>query len=124
MTSHMSLKHECIEALKACIQNCLVVIERHKSEEEMRPSVKLCELCIAACEDCIVAFESVQANRGPFMQVCVEISHACIANYENHISLVFQKLAKVTNDCVPALMTKKHLGIHKSASVRTDKILV
>lgn len=91
MTSLIPLKEDCIEALENCIQNCRELLETHRGKEQMNACIKLGELCINACLDCIAACESVQAERGQFVQVCVEISKACISNFENHVQVEFQK---------------------------------
>ena len=66
----------------------------------MSSCIKLCELCINACQDCIAACESVQANRGQFMQICVGICNACIANFENYVQVEFKKSALACKDCI------------------------
>ena len=91
MTSLISVKDDCIEALETCIQNCRELVETYKGNEQMNTCIKIGELCINACLDCIVACKSVQAERGQFVQVYVEISKACISNFENHVQVEFQK---------------------------------
>lgn len=87
MATLTSLKSDYIKALENCIKNCQQVIDKNKDKEEMRPCVSLCELCIDGCIDCIAAFKSVHANRAQFIQVCMEIGKACIANFESLIEV-------------------------------------
>tara|TARA_R110002020_G_scaffold125370_6_gene282567 strand:- start:1354 stop:1632 length:279 start_codon:yes stop_codon:yes gene_type:complete len=91
MTSLISLKNDCIQAMENCISNCRVLIETHKEKEDMSAFINLCELCIHACEDCITACNSVQADGSQFMQIYAGICKACIANYETYVQVEFQK---------------------------------
>lgn len=100
MTSLISLKSDCIQAMENCIRNCRELVEAHKENEEMGACLRLCELCIHACQDCIAACESVQSDRGQFMQLCVDICNACLANFENYVQVEFKKSALACKGCI------------------------
>lgn len=93
MTPLISLKSDCIHAMKNCISNCEELIEAYKEYEEMSECIRLCELCIHGCQDCIAACESIQADSDQFMLV-VDICNACLANFENYVQVEFKKSAK------------------------------
>src|SRR5690606_10279300 len=63
--------------LEQCIKDCQVLIETQNQLPGRERCIELSKLCIGACNDCLVACESVGEGIGKMMQSCVDACKAC-----------------------------------------------
>lgn len=63
--------------LEQCIIDCQYLIETQKKFPGKERCIELSKLCINACNDCLVACESVGEGIGKMLQSCVDACKAC-----------------------------------------------
>ncbi|PZX54044.1 hypothetical protein [Algoriphagus chordae] len=75
------------DILEQCIKDCQILIETQKQIPGRERCIELSNLCIGACNDCLVACESVGEGIGKMMQSCVDACIACAAECKRLASM-------------------------------------
>ncbi|PZX55357.1 hypothetical protein LV84_02495 [Algoriphagus ratkowskyi] len=66
-----------LKTLQQCIKDCELIISTQNERSGMERCIELSKVCIVACNDCLVACESVGHDIGSMLQLCVDACKSC-----------------------------------------------
>lgn len=77
MKTPTQVKSNYIETLQQCIKDCELIINTQNQFPGRERCIELSRLCIGACNDCLIACESVGNGIGKMLQNCVDTCKFC-----------------------------------------------